>query len=345
MSINLGEDESGCIKPNEGNVQMNFLPSREELTIQFAHPAYRMAERFLSRGTGIGYFQTWTDEETCSRAGEADVLVISGLWTDNLLEITPGLRYIQTISAGYEQFPLDELRTRAIRVANASGVNADAVSHHAMGLVLALARQLHHARDQQHNRHWRPMISDLSQREDDLCGQTMLIIGLGEIGSRLAKLAKAFEMKVLGVKQDVASHDGIADEVYAPEQLQSVLARADFVVLCCPLNRSTREMIDANAFSAMKTSGQLVNVARGGCVDETALASALTTGEIAGAAIDHFYDEPLPMNSLFWSMENLIITPHSAGETRKYEDNVIDILIENIDRLWTGNKKLVNQIL
>ncbi len=324
---------------------MNVLPDQNELTIQFAHPAYRMAERFLSRGTGIGHFQTWTDEETCSRASEADVLVISGLWTDNLLKIAPGLRFIQTISAGYEQFPLDQLRTRAIRVANASGVNADAVSHHAMGLVLALVRQLHHARDQQHKRHWRPMISDLSQREDDLCGQTMLIVGLGEIGSRLAKLAKAFEMKVVGVKQDVASHDGTADEVYAPDQLETLLARADFVVLCCPLNRLTHEMIDANAFSAMKASAQLVNVARGGCVQEKALAAALTKGQIAGAAIDHFQDEPLGAQSPFWAMENLIITPHSAGETRKYEDNVIDILIENIDRLWTGNKELVNQIL
>ncbi len=324
---------------------MNVLPDQNQLTIQFAHPAYRMAERFLSRDTGIGHFQTWTDEETRSRAGEADVLVISGLWTDNLLKVAPGLRFIQTISAGYEQFSLDELRSRAIRMANASGVNANAVSHHAMGLVLALARQLHQARDQQHNRHWRPMISDLSHREDDLCGQTMLIIGLGEIGSRLAKLAKAFEMKVLGVKQDVASHDGTADEVYAPDQLETLLGRADFVVLCCPLNRLTREMIDANAFSAMKASAQLVNVARGGCVQEKALAAALTKGQIAGAAIDHFQDEPLGTESPFWTMENLIITPHSAGETRKYEDNVIDILIENINRLQTGNKELVNQIL
>ena len=324
---------------------MNVLPDQNQLTIQFAHPAYRMAERFLSRDTGIGHFQTWTDEETRSRAGEADVLVISGLWTDNLLKVAPGLRFIQTISAGYEQFSLDELRSRAIRMANASGVNANAVSHHAMGLVLALARQLHQARDQQHNRHWRPMISDLSHREDDLCGQTMLIIGLGEIGSRLAKLAKAFEMKVLGVKQDVASHDGTADEVYAPDQLETLLGRADFVVLCCPLNRLTREMIDANAFSAMKASAQLVNVARGGCVQEKALAAALTKGQIAGAAIDHFQDEPLGTESPFWTMENLIITPHSAGETRKYEDNVIDILIENINRLQTGNQELVNQIL
>ncbi len=324
---------------------MNILPSRKELTIQFAHPAYRVAEQFLSRNTGVRHFQTWTDEETLSRIDEANVLVVSGLWRDNLLETGKKLSYIQAISAGYDQFPLDKLNTRAVRLANASGVNADAVSHHAMGLVLTLARQLHLARDQQHNGYWRPMISDHAQREDDLCGQTMLIIGLGEIGSRLAKLAKVFGMRVLGVKQDISRHDGAADEVYAPRQLSTLFSQADFVVLCCPLTSTTRNLIDKSALSAMKSSGQLVNVARGGCVDEKALANALTKGQIASAAIDHFCDEPLPVDSPFWSMENLVITPHSAGETRKYEDNVIDILIQNLDRLWAGNEELVNQIL
>ena len=324
---------------------MNLLPSRENLTIQFAHPAYQMAEHFLSRDTGVRHFQTWTDEETLSRIDEANVLVVSGLWRDNFLEAAHNLRYIQAISAGYDQFPLDKLSTRAVRLANARGVNADAVSHHAMGLVLALARQLHLARDQQHNRYWRPMISDPAQREDDLCGQTMLIIGLGEIGSRLAKLAKIFGMRVLGVKQDISRHDGIADEVHAPSELPRLFSHADVVVLCCPLTSTTRNLIDQSAFSAMKRSGQLVNVARGGCVNEAALANALTKGQIASAAIDHFNDELLPVDSPFWSMENLVITPHSAGETRKYEDNVIDILIQNLDRLWSDNKELVNQIL
>jgi phosphoglycerate dehydrogenase-like enzyme len=324
---------------------MHLLTSRDELTIQFAHPAYRVAEQFLSRNTGIKHFQTWTGEETVSRVDEANVLVVSGLWRDEFLGVAHNLRYIQSISAGYEQFPLDQLDARGIRLANARGVNADAVSHHAMGLVLALTRQLHLARDQQQNHRWRPMISDRGLREDDLCGQTMLIIGLGEIGSRLAKLGKAFGMRVLGVKQDISRHDGVADEVYTPEQLLTLLAQADFVVLCCPLTSSTHNLMDKSAFSAMKTGSQLVNVARGGCVDESALVSALTTGGVAGAAIDHFNDEPLPVDSPFWSMENLIITPHSAGETRKYEDNVLDILIQNIDRLWAGNEELVNQIL
>ena len=109
----------------------------------------------------------------------------------------------------------------------------------------------------------------------------MLIIGLGEIGSRLAKLAKTFGMRVLGVKQDITRHDGTADEVYSPQQLPRLFSQADFVVLCCPLTSSTRNVIDAGAFSAMKVAGHLVNVARGGCVDEAALATALTTGQIA----------------------------------------------------------------
>ena len=133
--------------------------------------------------------------------------------------------------------------------------------------------------------------------------------------------------------------------MYTPEQLPNLLAQADFVVLCCPLTSTTRNLIDESALSTMKSSGQLVNVARGGCVDEVALANALTMGQIASAAIDHFQDEPLPVDSPFWSIENLVITPHSAGETRKYEDNVIDILIQNLDRLWAGNEELVNQIL
>ena len=99
------------------------------------------------------------------------------------------------------------------------------------------------------------------------------------------------------------------------------------------------------AFHTMKQSAYLVNVARGGCVDESALLSALTQISISGAAIDHFNDEPLPDSSPFWSFENLIITPHTGGETRKYEENVIDILWENLGRLWDNETTLLNQIV
>ena len=107
----------------------------------------------------------------------------------------------------------------------------------------------------------------------------------------------------------------------------------------------TQNLVDARALAAMQPSAYLVNVARGGCVNEPALLAALQNGAIAGAAIDHFWDEPLPADSPFWDLENVLITPHTAGETRMYEENLMDILLENLDRLWEGNEELRNQVV
>jgi phosphoglycerate dehydrogenase-like enzyme len=135
------------------------------------------------------------------------------------------------------------------------------------------------------------------------------------------------------------------DEVLPPARLLDLLARSDFVVLTCPLTDETRGLIGARALAAMKPSAYLVNVARGACVDETALLDALRAGRLAGAALDTFVDEPLPADSPFWELDNVIITPHTAGETRKYEENVLDILVANLERLWRGDPRLVNEIV
>ncbi len=324
---------------------MDKFPAKTELRILFSHSAYRMGHCFTLRNTGISHSQAWTPEDTKAQLPTADVLVISGFWNNDYLDHAPRLRYIQSIGAGYDQFPLDTLKARSISLANATGVNADAVSHHAMGLILALCRQLHTGRDNQKQKIWRSMISDISMREDDLCGHTVLIVGLGAIGNRLAALSKAFGMTVIGVKRNIDGYRGPADEVVPPQEFSNQLARADVVVLCCPLTDQTRELMNSQAFHTMKQSAYLVNVARGGCVDESALLSALTQNSISGAAIDHFNDEPLPDSSPFWSFENLIITPHTGGETRKYEENVIDILWENLERLWDNETTLLNQIV
>ena len=304
-----------------------------------------MAHCFSLRGTEVSHSQAWSTEDTQTQLPTADVLVISGFWQDEYLDHANRLRYIQSIGAGYDQFPLDTLKARSISLANATGVNADAVSQHAMGLILALYRQLHTGRDNQKQKIWRGMISDISMREDDLCGHTVLIVGLGAIGNRLAALSKAFGMTVVGVKRNIDDYSGPADEVVSPERFPDQLARADVVVLCCPLTDQTRELMNDRAFRAMKQSAYLINVARGGCVNEPALLSALNHDSIAGAAIDHFNDEPLPVSSPFWALDNLIITPHTGGETRKYEENVIDILWENLARLWDNHPTLINQIV
>jgi len=316
-----------------------------ELCIQFAHPTYRFAETIRSRNVNYKYFQTWNTKETLAEIEKADVLAISGFWEDGLLEKAGKLKYIQSISAGYEQFPLDKLKSLGIRLCTASGVNADAVSHHAMGLVLSLARQLHIARDNQTTQHWRSWISDRNEREQDLSKKTMLIIGLGEIGSRLSRIAKAFGMIVIGVKNDITKHNGSVDELHPTTKFKYLLKKADFVVLTCPLTPDTRNLIDETAIAEMQESCYLINVARGGCINEKALLQALKNRQIAGAAIDHFLDEPLPQSSPFWSIENLIITPHTGGETAKYEDNLIDILLENIRCLNNKGLTEINRVV
>ncbi len=328
----------------QDHVTSNF-PSRAEVSICFAHVAYPLAEIFEKRATDLGHFQVWDRSELNEKISDAHVLVVSGFWSNDLLARAHKLRFIQSIGAGYDQFDLDALRERGIRLASAKGVNRNAVSEHALAMILALARHIHTGRDNQRAHTWRGMISDLSRREDELGGKTLLIAGLGGIGSRLAALAKAFGMHVIATKRNPASAASVADEVYTPDKLKELLPRADFVVLTCPLTPQTRNMIDGEALAAMKSSAYLINVARGGCVDEPALLGALQNGEIAGAAIDHFWDEPLPAESPFWDLENVLITPHTAGETRLYEENLFDILLENLDRLERGEKQLQNQVI
>ncbi|MDE0144178.1 MAG: D-2-hydroxyacid dehydrogenase [Caldilineaceae bacterium] len=332
------------------------FPAPEDLTICFAHVAYQLDTIFARRQSGLGnsassgqqrirHFQAWNPEDLAARLQEADVLLVSGFWQNELLDVAPRLRFIQSIGAGVDQFDLDALRQRGIRLATASGVNSNAVSEHAMALILAFTRHIHTGRDRQQNRAWRGMIGDLTLREDELGGKTLLIIGLGKIGSRLAKLAKAFDMRVLATKRNPATAAGPADAVHTPDDLPALLPQADFVALTCPLTPDTENVIDAPAFAQMKESAYLINVARGGCVDEPAMLTALQSGAIAGAGIDHFWEEPLPQDSPFWGLENVLITPHTGGETCMYEENLIDILLENLDRLWRGETELQNQVV
>ena len=255
------------------------------------------------------------------------------------------LKFIQSISAGTDQYDKALLRERGIRLASAAGVNAEAVAEHAMALMLALCRRLPEARDHQHARRWRGMISEIGAREDQLTGKTLLIVGMGRIGGRLARLAKAFDMRVIATKRDPTTGAAGADAVHGHDRLHDLLGQADVVVLACPLTPETENLIDAAALAAMKPTAHLINVARGRVIDEPALIEALQQGRIAAAGLDVTREEPLPAASPLWSMPQVLITPHSAGETQRYEDAVIDILLDNLARLWRGEAQLTNQIV
>ncbi len=321
------------------------LPGREELVICFAHVAYRMGDAFARRSTGIKWLEARSVEELRAAAAEAHVIVTSGFWRNELLDTASNLRFVQSISAGTDQYDKERFREKDVRLASAKGVNAKAVAEHAMALILALSRQLHTGRDHQRARQWRGMIGDPSLREDELGEKTLLIVGLGSIGARLARLAKAFDLTVIATKRDPSSGGDVADSVHAQSQLNDLLPQADIVALTCPLTPETENLIDAKALSLMKPSAHLINVARGRVVDEGALIAALQSGQIAAAGIDVTREEPLPQSSPLWTMTNVLLTPHTAGETRRYEDNVLDIMIENVERLWRGEAKLRNEVV
>jgi D-2-hydroxyacid dehydrogenase (NADP+) len=322
-----------------------MFPSKENVTICFAHAAYQMQARFELRQTGIKNFQAWAYDDLVKRVGEADVVVVSGMWKNDLIPHAGRLKFIQSISSGMDQYSKEQLGAKNVRLASAAGVNARAVAEHAIALILAVARRLPEARDNQHKKVWRGMIGDLAQREDELGGKTLLIVGMGRIGSHLAKLAKAFDMKVLGIRRDPAQGANGADSIHGMADLVKLVPQADFVALACALTPETTGLMSAAAFAAMKPSSVFVNVARGKVADEDALIKTMQGNRIWAAALDVTVDEPLPASSPLWSMPNVFVTPHTGGETRAYEDNVIDILIENLDRLWRGEKTLRNQVL
>lgn len=323
---------------------MAFLPPEGELTIGFAHAAYQLGDEFATRGRKARSFEVRSFDELRERAPEADVLVVSGLWRNELLRALPKLRFIQSISAGTDQFDKAAIAAAGIRLASAQGGNERAVAEHAMSLILGLTRQIHFARDNQAKPYWRPMIGDRARREDELGGKTLVVVGLGRIGQRLAKLASAFDMRVVGVRRNPEAHPHV-HAIVGPDRLAEAVAEADFVALTCPLTPETEGLIDARILAAMKPSAYLINVARGRVVDEAALIVALEAGRIAGAGLDCVQEEPLPASSPLWRMQQVIVTPHSAGETRAYEGNVVDILIDNLDRLGRGETALRNQIV
>ena len=321
------------------------LPSKDTLQICFAHPAYQMAARFAAREEGIAHVQAWTLEELAAELPRADVLVVSQMWKNELAARADKLRFIQSISAGVDQYDQALLRAHGIRLASAAGITAHAVAEHAMALILALQRHLHTGRDNQARKHWRAMISHIPSREDQLGGKTLLIVGLGRIGIRLAKLARAFDMRVVATKRDASRGGEGVDAVYPNDALLEVLPSADIVALTSALTPGTENLIDGEALAAMKPSAHLINVARGRIVDEDALIRALRDQRLAAAALDVTREEPLPAASPLWSLPNVLITAHKGGETQRIEEGVIDLLMENLGRLWRGERVLKNQVL
>lgn len=256
----------------------------------------------------------------------------------------PRLRWVHFISAGVDHVMTQELVRSPVQVTDSGGITSAGMAEYALGVMLLFAKRLWTYERQKRKREW--------CKEDvipvELHGHTVGILGVGGIGLQVARLAKAFGMRVLGVRRGTTAPEtgvGDVDEMLSPSALHDMLGRSDYVVIALPATKDTERLFGERELRAMKPSAYLVNVGRGSVVDEPALVRALKEGWIAGAGLDVFSREPLPPESELWGLPNVYMTPHVSGNLLGVEPPIMALFCDNLRRYLVGEpmKNLVNK--
>lgn len=301
-----------------------FHPSSEEIR-----------ELVLEFAPGRTIVACRSEVELSGCIDEIEILLTGGLPT-HLLAGASKLRWIQNMGAGVDHLlPAPQLDA-SVQITCSRGIYAPQVAEHAIGLLLSLHRGFPSHVASQLERRWRPFAST------PLAGQTLCVLGLGEIGSRVARIASAMGMRVLGVSR-TGRPTGDVDEVARPDRLHAMLERSAAAVLALPLTGATRHILDARAIAALPARALVVNVGRGGLIDETALYRALVDGRVGGAALDVFESEPLREESRWWSAPNTLVTPHCSGTTVRHDAGICELFARNLAR-YAGGETLLGLV-
>lgn len=253
------------------------------------------------------------------------------------------LQWIHSTAAGVAQLMYPELRDSGILVTNPSGIFSVPMAEHAMGLLLALARNFPDSVRQQDRSHWSQQeLWDKPQHLTELNGQVLLIVGYGSIGRELARRAKAFDLRIWGVTRSGNGDLTHAERILPALQLDEVLPQADFVVIAAPETPETKHLIGAPQLARMKPGARLINISRGSLLDESALVRSLTNGTLAGAALDVAETEPLPPESPLWKTPNLFITPHTSAVSDRLWNRQTSLFMELLER-WFDGREMFNR--
>jgi phosphoglycerate dehydrogenase-like enzyme len=259
---------------------------------------------------------------------EAEVLVTGHVPAHDLAARAPRLRWIQSTNAGVDD--VLPVLPRGVLLTNASGVHGPKGAEFALTALLMLNHAVPHFVTCQRERRWEVRFTST------IGGRTVVVVGLGALGAAVAGLCRRFGLRVLGVRRDARPVRGV-EKVYPTARLLEALARADFVVVTLPLTSATRGLIGRKALDALPRHAGLVNLGRGPVVDNDALAEKLGRGELAGAVLDVFDQEPLPADSPLWATPNLVITPHCAvDDGPRYVDRCLDVFFDNARRYLAG---------
>lgn len=270
-------------------------------------------------------------------------------------EAAPKLRWIQLWHAGADRFLNHPIAQRVI-VTTTSGIQAVSVAEHAVMMMIAFARKLPLILDNQKVAGWPANRGEIFEPYE-LWQATAGIIGYGNIGQQIGRLCHAFGMHVVAAdrqktfdRQDTwllpgLDSSGVPDpeQFYDPSDISLLLKESDYVIVAAPYTRETKNLIDAKALHLMKASAVLINIGRGGVVDEAALVNALQAGTIRGAGLDVYGQEPLPPSNSLWKAPNLILSPHVAGFSRHYADRATLLFAENLRRYLAG-EQLINVV-
>lgn len=279
----------------------------------------------------------WERDEYDAGMATAEILIGWNFPRDGLAALAPRLRWIQLTSAGIEHLlPLDWLPARTVLTTN-GGVHAAKAGEFAVMALLMLNNQIPtYVTRQQHARWERSFNSTVA-------GKTLALIGVGHMGGAVAAQAKRLKLRVLGIRRTRRPHRHV-DEMFGPEELDQVLARADFVFVTAPLTRETRGLIGRRQLDRLPPHAGLVNLGRAGVVDYEALCEKLAKSELGGAVLDVFEPEPLPADSPLWRTPNLVMTPHvSSDDAARYIPLTLDLFFENLARFLAG-RRLRNEV-
>lgn len=270
--------------------------------------------------------------EHLRRDGEA---LITFTWDERFL--TPALRWVQAISAGVEQFPLEGLVENGVVLTSAKGAHTPSVAEHAIAMLLALVRGLGRAVRRAGKRRWHPEMAT------EVGGRTATVVGMGSIGSAIARRLHGLDVRVIGVRGRPELDSDSAETVVGPDEIVSACAQSDILVCALPGTTETRGFIGAAEIDALG-HGWVVNVGRGQVIDEDALVSALKDGRLAGAGLDVTATEPLPGDSPLWDLDNVIVTPHMAWASDRLTPRLVDLIERNV-RAFFGEGSWTNRVV
>jgi phosphoglycerate dehydrogenase-like enzyme len=264
-----------------------------------------------------------------------EVEIIFGWLDKEIFLAAKKIKWVQVPSAGVGFMLFHEIINSKVILTNSSGVHRIPISEMVMAMILGLAKRLNRYMESQLKAEWTFFSTE------ELAGKTLGVLGFGNIGMETAWKAKCFNMKVLALNTKPIRRPTYVDKVLGPDDLDYLLTGSDYLVVTVPLTKKTFHLISERELRLMKQSAYIINVSRGAVIDNKALIKSLKEGWISGAGLDVFEEEPLPSNSEFWKMKNVIVTPHMSGTTPHYYDRAVELFCENLNRYLKG-KTLIN---